>query len=464
MQPNIIYILSDQHRGQAMSHAGDPNVRTPIMDRLAHEGVSFARAYANCPICTPSRGTIFSGRHAHAGPVQGFWDVYKATSPSTATLLRSRGYHTACFGKWHCGIVLDQLPQSREGVTDGMGSRRQVRTPERHRGGFQDWFGCETGVGKGQYDPYYYRGGEVEPTQTQGYSADVFTDLLLKYLDDYHREEPLFAVLSVVPPHFPLQVPPQWDRHDPGSIELPPGCADDPEIRRWLATYYAMIENLDWNIGRVVDAINRLPKFRDTVVVYISDHGEFLGSHGRAQRKEHPHEESVRIPAIFHCPRLVRPQGRVGGLFSLVDLLPTTLGLLGMESPPHSQGFDFSPALRGERCAGPAEVLLEMVGNPRWNMDFVDWRGVVTQDWKYAYYETGEELLFDLAHDPAEQRNLAACNPGQKRVMQQRLLQCLRQSREPYFDVLIEHGALPPEATTDIGAERGSWNHHRPGH
>ncbi|SVD62738.1 uncharacterized protein METZ01_LOCUS415592, partial [marine metagenome] len=109
-RPHIIYILSDEHRGQAMSHTGDTNVRTPWMDRLAREGVSFERAYANCPICTPSRGTIFSGRHAHSGPVAGFFDVFKPTAPSTATELRKLGYRTAYFGKWHCGIVRNQIP------------------------------------------------------------------------------------------------------------------------------------------------------------------------------------------------------------------------------------------------------------------------------------------------------------------------------------------------------------------
>ena len=111
-KPHIIYILSDEHRGQAMGHLGDPNVQTPWMDRLASEGASFSRAYANCPICTPSRGTIFSGRHAHAGPVAGFFDVFKPTAPSTATELRKAGYHTTYFGKWHCGIVRNQVPSS----------------------------------------------------------------------------------------------------------------------------------------------------------------------------------------------------------------------------------------------------------------------------------------------------------------------------------------------------------------
>ena len=120
MRPHIVYILSDEHSGMAMSHAGDPNVSTPNMDRMANQGVSFTNAYANCPICTPSRGMIFSGRYAHSGPVQYFFDVYKATAPSTATILRDVGYHTAYFGKWHCGDQPDFLPT---------------------RHGFDGWFG-----------------------------------------------------------------------------------------------------------------------------------------------------------------------------------------------------------------------------------------------------------------------------------------------------------------------------------
>ena len=114
-RPHVIYVLSDEHRGQAMSHAGDPNVRTPAMDRMAAEGASFRRAYANCPVCTPSRGTIFSGRNAHSGPVPGFREAYKATAPSTATVLKELGYRTAYFGKWHCGIVHDQVPPAARG-------------------------------------------------------------------------------------------------------------------------------------------------------------------------------------------------------------------------------------------------------------------------------------------------------------------------------------------------------------
>ena len=421
-----------------MSHAGDQNVSTPNMDQLASEGVSFRNAYANCPICTPSRGTIFSGRYAHAGPVQFFFDVYKATSPSTATILRTAGYHTAYFGKWHCGIVQDQEPdevrQNRQDYT-----RWPMRTPEYHRGGFQDWFGFE--VNNAPFEGFYYHQNEVNPRKINGYQTDVLTDMAIRYLNEYGHQKPLFLVLSVEPPHFPLGVPDQFMRFDPSELKTQPNFSDTPEMREKLATYYAMIENLDWNIGRLSDALSRNTQFTDnTLTVYFSDHGDFMGNHGLFERKENPHQESVRVPAIFHWPNQIPAQGMRNELFSLVDMLPTTLGLLEMDMPSYLQGKDFSSALLNKPFVEPNHVLLEMCGNPRWNLDFLDWRGLVTNKWKYAYYETGHELLFDLEEDPYEQTNLVDSQTEIRNQLRQQLLRTLAETREPYFDVLIEHG------------------------
>jgi len=452
--PHVIYLLSDAHRGQAMSHMGDVNVATPAMDRMAAEGASFRRAYANCPICTPSRGSMFSGRHAHAGPVEFFFDVYKPAFPSTATLLREQGYHTAYFGKWHCGTVRNQIPSSVREANAAPAGRRfggvPNRTPERHRAGFQDWFGFENL--NQHFDSYYYHNQEVDPIRVDGYETDAYTDLVLDYLGHYDRESPLFLVLSVTPPHFPLVVPEKWKRHDPASLQVPPNFSETEHHRECLANYYAMIENLDWNLGRIMDALQRLPRFRDnTLSLYFSDHGDFMGSHGRQSRKEHPQEESVRIPAIWHWPGRIPCQNVTEGLFSIVDLLPTTMGLLGLNVPPWVQGTDFSPALRGEAFAGPKEVLLEMSGSPRWTLDFPDWRGFTDGRWKYAYYDTGEQVLYDLEADPYEQNNLAATQPETCETMKQRLLGLLRETGEPSFHVLMEYGVPFPEIEVDLG-------------
>ena len=447
-RPHILYLLADEHRGQARSGAGDPNVQTPNMDRLEREGASFSRAYANCPVCTPSRGTIFSGRHAHAGPIQGFFDVYKATAPSTATLLGAAGYRSAYFGKWHCGIVHDQLPPGVRAHRESYGGSPQ-RTPELHRAGFDDWCGFENL--NCHFDSYVYSSHAAEPTRLDGYETDALTDRAIAYLRDYDRDEPLFLVLSVTPPHFPFLVGDEWKRLDAAQLEVRPNFVDTPENRELLAIYYAMIENLDWNIGRLMEALENLPRFEDTLTVYFSDHGDYMGSHGRVGDKAHPHEESVRIPAIFHRPGAIPANGAVEGLFSLVDLLPTTLGLAGVPVPGHAQGADLSALLRGEEnAAGPDEVLLEMQGVPRWNLSYQDWRGLVNQRWKYAFYETGAELLFDLENDPYEMHDLATEQPQQTAILRRRLLELLAATREPYFDVLIESGAPLCGPTLDV--------------
>jgi len=457
-RPHVIYILSDEHFGGAMGHTGDANVRTPNMDRMAAEGVSFERAYANCPVCTPSRGTIFSGRHAHAGPVQFFFDVFKASAPSTATMLRAAGYHTAYFGKWHCGVVHDQEPaqvrERREEYT-----RWPHRTPEYHRAGFQDWYGFE--INNAPFKGFYYHQDEANPRAMEGYQTDFLTNLAIDYLRAYDREQPLFLALSVEPPHFPLEAPEAFERFDPDALETPPNFADSAEMRAQLATYYAMVENLDWNIGRLVGALDNLPDFRDNrLTVYFSDHGDYMGARGAINRKEHPHENSVRIPAIFHWPEQIPAQGRRDGLlFSLVDMLPTTLGLLGLEAPGHCQGSDFSDALRGEQAfSGPEAVLLEMSGVPRWTLDSLDWRGLVSSRWKYAFYETGHELLFDLENDPFEMANLVGVDPETCAAMRRKLLELLAESREPYFDVLIENGAPVEGPALDVGESRRQGN------
>ncbi len=454
-RPHILYILSDEHRGQAMGHTGDPNLQTPWMDHLATGGASFPRAYANCPICTPSRGTIFSGRHAHAGAVAGFFDVYKPTAPSAATELRKNGYHTAYFGKWHCGIVRNQIPEVVARDTTGRyegGSRN--RTPESHRAGFQDWFGFENL--NQHFNSSIYEGSNAEPTPLEGYETDALTDRAINYLRSYDRQEPLFLVLSVTPPHFPLIAPEKWQRFRPDDLQLRDNFHDSPEMRQNLATYYAMIENLDDNIGRLLKFLGQLPGFEDTLTVYFSDHGDYMGSHGVFNTKEHPHEESVRIPAIFHGPGHI-PEGHVPqGMFSLVDMLATTLGLVGCEVPVWTQGHDFSPTLRGDSGPGdaeftpPAEVLLEMVGSPRWRLSMPDWRGLVSERWKYAFTESRFELLFDLHADPFEQHNLARQDPVQCALLRARLLELLQETRDPYWDVLIEHGVEPDGPVIDV--------------
>lgn len=442
-----------------MSHLGDPNVRTPVMDRLAREGLSFRTAFANCPICVPSRGTIFSGRHAHCGPMQFQDDAYRISAPSTATLLRAQGYHTAYFGKSHLGMVKTQalVPGRRDPARPRPPG---MRTPERHRAGFQDWHGFEDNR-DALFDIQVYHNDEREARVHPGYETDAMADLLISYLERYDRDEPLFLVWSVLPPHFPLDVPEKWLRHDPATLQVPPNFSDTPEYRQNLARYYAMIENLDWNLGRILDRLEQLPRFRGerTATVYFSDHGDFMGSHRRHSRKEYPQEEGIRVPAIFHWPGHIPATGAIDGLFSLVDLLPTTLGLAGVPVPSYCQGRDFSPLLRGEPFTGPTDVFFGLCLGPRYSLDFINWRAVRTDTWKYVFYEDGHEQLYDLKRDPFELHNLADEEPEQKTRLRQLLRERMKELREPYFDVLMDHGVCMNAATIDVDETRDTQNH-----
>lgn len=434
-----------------MNHAGDVNLATPAMDRLAAEGASFQRAYCNSPICVASRATLFSGRHAHASPVSAFFDTWKSAAPSTATVLRKAGYHTCYIGKWHLALVRDQTPPSVRERPDRFRDCA-LRTPEQHRAGFQDWYAFE--AHNQHIDGYYYHQNDLNPTSLTGYATDNLTDLALDYVRGYDRDQPLFMVLSVCPPHFPLDVPEQWLRHDPAGLTVRPNFDEAEALHRQnLARYYAMVENLDWNLGRFESALRQTPGFEDTLVVYLSDHGEFMGSHGFYWGKERPHEESVRVPAIFHWPGTIPSHGLMPGLFSLVDMMPTTLGLAGVVQPDYCQGHNWSPKLRGESAglAEPDAVLIEMVGNPRHTLKLLDWRGLVLRRWKYAVYEDASDVLFDLENDPFELDNHAAAQPVVRESMRDRLLAELARTQEPYFDVLMRHAATPIPASLDVG-------------
>jgi len=365
-----------------------------------------------------------------------------------ASLLSDAGYRTAYFGKWHCGTIRDQLATKTLNVAEPT-----LRTPELYRAGFQDWYGFE--LINSPYHSYFFRNNETTPTAIDGYQTDGFTNLFLDYLSAYDAREPLFAVLSVEPPHFPLEIPPEGTRFELDELHLRPNAPDTPETRSKLAAYYAMVENVDANVGRIVSFLQTDDRFAgNTLLVYLSDHGEYMGSHGLFERKEHPHEEGVRIPLIFHWPERVRQASNSQTLIGLVDLLPTVLDLVDVSIPDYVQGRSHADALRiGEDSASEGtDVLLEMCQNPRWSLDFVDWRAVVTPRYKYAFYETGDELLYDLKTDPYEQTNLVTKDPQLRGEMRERLLKLLHDTKEPFFDVMINHGRTVRHDTIDIGS------------
>ena len=251
---------------------------------------------------------------------------------------------------------------------------------------------------------------------------------MIDYLDSRskNKDEPFFAVLSVQPPHDPYVAPPEYmQRHNPSDISFRRNVPDIPYVtetaKRELAGYYAQIENLDYNIGRIVDKLSESELFWNTHIIFFSDHGDMHGSHGMF-KKTNPYEESVRIPFIISgAGRRYRPylNGKSTAMINHVDIAPTTLGLCDIEIPPWMEGTDYSAYRLDTKKRGlePDSLFMQSV-IPTGHGDSIEfaWRGVVTQDgWKYVCFQHQHWLLYNLNEDPYEQVNLA-CNPKYSKV------------------------------------------------
>jgi arylsulfatase A-like enzyme len=405
-RPNVVWFFGDQHRAQALGVAGDPNLHTPNFDRLATEGLNFTAAVSGAPLCSPARGSLFTGRYPHHA-VAGHQYPLPHNQETVADVLRRNGYRTAYFGKWHLA-----------GYKEDAGRAAMHIIPPERRGGFQDWVAYEnnnspwdTWVHGGEGDDAFHR-------RLSGFETDTLTDEVIAYLAERAAgTEPFFLVLSVQPPHDPYAAPEAWmRRHSAGTVQLRANVPPVPRVveraRRELAGYHAMIENLDWNLGRLRTALDDLALAEDTHLVVFADHGDMLGSHGYF-RKTCPWEEAIRVPLIIAGgpPQYRYVGGRLPIPFNHVDMAPTTLGLCGIAPPPWMEGHDLSARrLTGKPAPHEPDSAYLQIVVPTGHHDSVDrpWRGIITTDgWKYVVLEGQPWLLFNLNEDPYEWVNLA---------------------------------------------------------
>lgn len=424
-RPNIIWIFGDQHRAQALSCMNDPNVSTPNMDALAGEGRHFTRAISSMPLCCPFRGSLITGCYPHKS-VPGHEYPLQPGTPTIVQPLKAAGYHTGYFGKWH----LDGWHER-----DGRAAMHIV--PPERRFGFDTWVGYDNN--NLQYDSWVH-GGEGEKAfhyKLPGYETDELTNLFIEHLKGRAKEsgsaKPFFAVLSVQPPHNPYVAPPEYmAKHKAEDIKLRPNVPDVKRIieraRPELAGYYAQIENLDWNVGRIRKTLAETGLDKNTYIFFFSDHGDMHGSQGQFHKMT-PYEEALRIPLIITSGSNVRPvtKGKDRAVISQVDLAPTTLGLAGLQKPDWMQGTDYTRHLFDgqETKEDPDSAFIQSV-IPTGHGDSVDrpWRGIVSRDgWKYVCLEGAPWLMFNLNEDPYEQVNLAFNTKfnGQRRKLNTRL-------------------------------------------
>ena len=402
--PNILFVFADQMRGMDMNCAGNLQVQTPNMDRMASEGTLFTHAYANCPVCTPSRATILTGRYplSHRAVAN---DLPMPVSEVTiGELLQEAGYKTGYIGKWH----LDGVP------------RDKYTPPGPRRQGFEYWAAWNCA--------HRYFGGKLyfdtpDPVVLKGYEPIGQTDLAIKFIKN-NQNRPFCLFLSWGPPHAPYeQVPKKYkDLYDPAQIKLRPNVKMKPpsgfrelkrlrsliDLKSTIACYYAHITALDEQLGRLLDSLEELNLDEETIVVFTSDHGDMLWSQGMV-KKEQPWEESINIPFIIQWKNVI-PEGRVcDTLISTVDFVPTLLGLLELEVPEYVEGTDMSATVLGKNGLEPDSVFLvaPVIVDQGFKMGIHEWRGVRTKRYTYGRWLDGRGwILYDNYSDPYQLNNL----------------------------------------------------------
>ncbi len=396
-KPNIIFILSDDHRWDAMSCMGHPVVRTPAMDRLAREGVLFENAFVTTSLCSPSRASFLTGQYAHNHGVKNNLLPWNDRNVTFLELLKKEGYTTGFIGKWH---MPGKLPRLR-------GLDRFITFTA--SGGQGIYFDCPMIVD-----------GITVPSRKK-YITDELTDYAIEFARE-NREGPFCLYLSHKAVHFPFSPPENLEElYSDRDLHLPPEA--DPwvtltngnfypgTLQSYYRKYLASLTALDRSIGKVLEELDSLGLADNTIVIYAGDNGHFFGEHHMFD-KRWPYEESIRIPFLVRYPGHVKNPGRKAGQMVLnIDLAPTLLDLAGIDIPSSMDGKSFLPILKNNSAPWRNAWLYEYYRD--YSYSIPDTFAVRTERYKYIEFGNNRRPeLYDLATDPGETKNLYATTRG----------------------------------------------------
>lgn len=422
-RPDVLIIQADQFRSDCLGAAGNPDVRTPNLDRLAADGVRYTEAFCPLPVCTPSRYSLLSGLHVHQ---HGGWTNRSTLAPGVDTFpraLRRAGYRTTAIGKMHLTPTYLDVGYDRMELAEQDGPGRYDDDYHRDlwaagRAPVVDLVDQEQEF-RAQAPPSYWEtyGSGTSDLPEEHHSTTWIGERALRALDDWSDEGGNLLHVSFIKPHHPFDPPSPWDEaYDPGALGLPPGWTDEippgdrpyregyfgyerltePVLRRVVAHYYATISQLDAQVGRLLDRLRERGRYDDTLIVFTSDHGEYLGFHHLLLKHGPMYDPLVKVPLLVKFP-VGSPAFRRGAtddsLVSLVDLAPTVLSVCGVRPARPLPGLDLS-----DPNAGRDVVIVE---------DFDPIRYMArTRTHKLLLDERPErEALFDLAEDPYELDN-----------------------------------------------------------
>lgn len=443
--PNVLLLLSDDQRPDTIHALGNDVIHTPNLDRLVARGTAFTRAVAANPICTPSRAEIITGATGFRNGVFDFGRKISSDVALWARTMQGAGYRTCYIGKWH---------------NDGLPTQRGYdRTIGLYRGGGGAWAVPSfdwNGKPVTGYHGWVFQTDEGEKLLERGVGlsaniSEYFADAAIQAIQE-DSDRPFFLHVNFTAPHDPLLMPHGYEgMYDPAKIPLPPNFRPEhpfdhgnfrgrdeqlfnrprtpEEVRNELAVYYAVISHMDAQIGRILQALDESGQRENTIVIFSSDHGLAVGSHG-LRGKQNMYEHTVNVPLMISGPGIPHGQVETAQCY-LRDLFPTVCDLAGVEIPGSVEGKSLVPLLRGEATSiYPFTVAY-----------FRSFQRMIrTDDWKLIHYPHLDRIqLFHLKDDPYELNDLS--NERQHADVVAELRRTLHQWQKDHGDPVLERAS-----------------------
>ncbi len=419
-QPNVVVLFPDQLRAQALPLYGwETQIETPHIDRLARGGVTLDNAISNCPVCTPARAMLVTGRHPQTTGHLINTTRTRHGEISIADAFAHRGYRTGWIGKWHLhtGVwpAIDRMPQHPDWVPEG-----------RDRLGFQYWRAYNQHM---VYFDGFVHGDDWNYERWRGYETEGLLDYAFEFMDA-RGTAPFLLFVSPHPPHYtPFEFAPRRFYADlPEQPQLPPNVPGPllDASRDMYRHYLAMTLAVDEMLGKLLDYLDANNLADDTIVLFASDHGTQGGSQGiNPWSKKNPYDASIRIPGIIRYPGVLEGGTRCEALVGLVDVFPTLCELAGLPVPRSVEGTSRAPELRRQASQHGADPVFLMNFSKwfDWFRDGAEWRGVRSRTHTFARRLDGRTELYDLIEDPWQMTNLAgdAARAGVQRELEDAL-------------------------------------------
>lgn len=448
-RPNVVFIISDDHRHDAIHALGDIRVRTPVLDQLAQTGTALTNMHImggmSGAVCVPSRACVHTG-------VNVFRAIPETTGPHAVTihpeltvmpqLFREHGYHTYATGKWHNdkGSFNRSFCGGSELFFGGMNGHRNIPVYD--------------------YDPT--GAYPKEAARCSGdFSTELFADAAIRFLEGYEEEAPFFLYAAFTAPHDPRTPPESYAEMYPAETiplpgnfmpehpfdngelrirdeELAPFPRTAEAIRQHVADYYGMISHLDHHIGRILQTLQQTGRAEDTIIVYTADHGLSVGQHGLLG-KQNLYDHSVRIPFIVSGPGIT-PGRKVNALTWQIDIYPTLCELAGLSPPGTVEGISAYPAIKGESGAGRSCVYSVYKDIQRMIKDG-DWK--LIRYYRSAHTGLGSDRiqLFHLRDDPWELHDVSGQSEQAGRIS--RMAEALAAWQQAVGDPLKDISVIP---------------------